>query len=48
VIDFDAALGDRSEAQRLLPSHDSGDHRHSNDAGTRALADAVPLRRFTR
>jgi lysophospholipase L1-like esterase len=46
VIDFDAALRDPSDPQRLLPRYDSGDHLHPNDAGTRAMADAVPLRLF--
>jgi lysophospholipase L1-like esterase len=46
VIDFDRALRDPSHPTRLLPAYDSGDHLHPNDAGTRAMAEAVPLRLF--
>jgi lysophospholipase L1-like esterase len=44
VIDFDAAVRDPSQPTRLLPSYDSGDHLHPNDAGYRAMAAAVELR----
>ncbi|WP_392674775.1 SGNH/GDSL hydrolase family protein [Streptomyces sp. LN785] len=43
VIDFDKALRDPADAQRLLPGYDSGDHLHPNDVGAGAMADAVPL-----
>ncbi|GAA2417241.1 SGNH/GDSL hydrolase family protein [Streptomyces glaucosporus] len=43
VIDFDRALRDPSDPQRLLPRYDSGDHLHPSDAGAKAMADAVPL-----
>ena len=46
VIDFDRALRDPSHSTRLSPAYDSGDHLHPNDAGTRAMAEAVPLRLF--
>ncbi|WP_432491256.1 SGNH/GDSL hydrolase family protein [Kineococcus auxinigenes] len=46
VVDFDAALRDPREHRRLNPRYDSGDHLHPNDAGMRAMADAVPLRLF--
>jgi lysophospholipase L1-like esterase len=46
VIDFDRALRDPGHPTRLLPVYDSGDHLHPNDAGTRAMAEAVPLRLF--
>ena len=46
VIDFDRALRDPDHPTRLLPAYDSGDHLHPNDAGTRAMAEAVPLRLF--
>lgn len=46
VIDFDAALRDPADEERLLPRYDSGDHLHPNDAGMRAMARAVPLRLF--
>ena len=44
VIDFDAALRDPTDPERMLARYDSGDHLHPNDAGMQALADAVPLR----
>ena len=31
---------------RMLPAYDSGDHLHPNDAGMRAMAEAIPLRLF--
>ncbi|MFF1837204.1 GDSL-type esterase/lipase family protein [Streptomyces sp. NPDC058231] len=43
AIDFDKALRDPADAQRLLPGYDSGDHLHPNDVGAGAMADAVPL-----
>jgi lysophospholipase L1-like esterase len=43
VIDFDAAVRDPSQPTRLLPSYDSGDHLHPNDAGYRAMAASVDL-----
>jgi lysophospholipase L1-like esterase len=46
VIDFDRALRDPQQPTRLLPLYDSGDHLHPNDAGTQAMAEAVPLRLF--
>jgi lysophospholipase L1-like esterase len=46
VIDFDRALRDPSHPTRLLPLYDSGDHLHPNDAGTKAMGEAIPLRLF--
>ncbi len=46
VIDFDAALRDPADPERIRPELDSGDHLHPNDAGVAALAAAVPLRLF--
>ncbi|WP_326762004.1 SGNH/GDSL hydrolase family protein [Streptomyces phaeochromogenes] len=46
VIDFDAALRDPADPERLLAAYDSGDHLHTNDAGREAMAQAVPLRFF--
>lgn len=43
VADFDAALRDPSDPDRLQRSYDSGDHIHPSDAGYAAMADAVPL-----
>ena len=46
VIDFDKAVRDPSHPTRILPAYDVGDHLHPNDAGYRAMADAVDLRLF--
>jgi lysophospholipase L1-like esterase len=46
VIDFDAAVRDPRQHERLAPRYDSGDGLHPNDAGMRAMADAVPLSLF--
>jgi lysophospholipase L1-like esterase len=46
VIDFDRAVRDPAQPLRMLPAFDSGDHLHPNDAGMRAMAEAVPLRLF--
>ncbi|MGR8007214.1 SGNH/GDSL hydrolase family protein [Streptomyces hypolithicus] len=43
VADFDAALKDPVAPTRLLPAYNSGDHLHPNDAGMRAMSDAVDL-----
>ncbi|GAA3621589.1 SGNH/GDSL hydrolase family protein [Nonomuraea rosea] len=41
VVDLDRALASPSDADRLDPAYDSGDHLHLNDAGYRAVAQAV-------
>jgi lysophospholipase L1-like esterase len=46
VVDFDAAVRDPRQPTRLAPRYDSGDHLHLNDAGYRAMADAVDPRLF--
>jgi lysophospholipase L1-like esterase len=46
VIDFDRAVRDPAHPLSMLPQYDSGDHLHPNDAGMRAMADAIPLRLF--
>ncbi|MEP7310692.1 MAG: SGNH/GDSL hydrolase family protein [Acidobacteriota bacterium] len=46
VIDFDNVLRDPSHPTRILPAYDSGDHGHPNDAGCRAVADAIDLSLF--
>ena len=47
VLDFDALLRDPAAPQRLLPSLDSGDHLHPNNAGYQAMGYAIPLTSFT-
>jgi lysophospholipase L1-like esterase len=47
VIDFERVMRDPERPDRLLPAFDSGDHLHPNNAGYRAMAAAIDLRRFT-
>ncbi|QES42768.1 G-D-S-L family lipolytic protein [Streptomyces venezuelae] len=42
-VDFDKALADPRDPERIAPAYDSGDHLHPNDAGYRAMARAVDL-----
>lgn len=46
VIDFDAAIRDPKDPERMRPELQSGDWLHPNDAGYRAMGDAVDLRLF--
>ncbi|GAA4893157.1 SGNH/GDSL hydrolase family protein [Streptomyces coeruleoprunus] len=43
VVDLDRALADPADPDRLAPAYDVGDHLHPNDAGYRAMAEAVDL-----
>lgn len=43
VVDLDRALGDPADPDRLRPEYDAGDALHPNDAGMRAIADAIDL-----
>ncbi|WP_433360029.1 SGNH/GDSL hydrolase family protein [Actinoplanes sp. CA-142083] len=46
VADFDRALADPADPDRLNPAYDGGDGLHPNDAGMRAMAEAVDLHRL--
>lgn len=46
VFDFDRALQDPTHPSRLRPEYDSGDHLHPNDAGEKALGEAVDVSAF--
>jgi lysophospholipase L1-like esterase len=46
VIDFDAVVRDPANPRRIKPEFDPGDHLHPNDAGYKAMADAVDLKIF--
>jgi lysophospholipase L1-like esterase len=46
VVDLDGVLRDPSHPTRLLPSYDSGDHLHPNNAGCLAEGNAIPLGLF--
>ncbi len=43
VVDFDRAVADPADPDRMLPAYDSGDHLHPGDAGYRAMAEALDL-----
>jgi lysophospholipase L1-like esterase len=47
VIDFEAAVRDPQHPTKCLPAYDSGDHLHPNDAGYKAMADAIDLSLFS-
>lgn len=44
VVDFNAAVRDPANPDRMLPIFDSGDSLHPNDAGYQAMADAIDLK----
>ncbi|PHQ53581.1 hypothetical protein BLA24_00240 [Streptomyces cinnamoneus] len=46
VVDFDQALRDPEQPQRLLPAYDCGDHLHPSDAGYRAMADTLDVEKL--
>jgi lysophospholipase L1-like esterase len=46
VIDFDLATRDPAQPGRFLPLYDSGDHLHPNDAGYKAMGEAIDLKLF--
>jgi lysophospholipase L1-like esterase len=41
VVDFERAVADPADPERIRPTYDSGDHLHPNAAGYQAMADAV-------
>ncbi|MFI6599450.1 SGNH/GDSL hydrolase family protein [Nonomuraea sp. NPDC050536] len=43
VVDFERAVADPADPDRIRPAFDSGDHLHPNPAGYQAMADAVDL-----
>jgi lysophospholipase L1-like esterase len=48
VVDFDVATRDPADPLRFRPEYDSGDHLHPNQAGYRAMGDAIDLNLFPR
>lgn len=47
VVDFEAATRDAANPKRIRAEFDPGDHLHPNDAGYKAMADAIDLSIFT-
>lgn len=47
VFDFDAAVRDPQNPKQILPAFNIRDHLHPNDAGYKAMAEAVDLSIFT-
>ncbi len=45
-IDFDKATQDPANPTIFLPAYDHGDHLHPNDAGYKAMGDAIDLKLF--
>ena len=46
MIDFDKAIRDPGNPAKIRTAYDSGDNLHPNDAGYRAMADAIDLSLF--
>jgi len=46
VIDFEIAIKDPQQPNRLRPDYDSGDHLHPSPLGYKAMGDLVPLHLF--
>lgn len=48
VVDFDKAVQDPTNPLQIRPSFNIRDHLHPNDAGYKAMADAIDLKVFSR
>ena len=48
VVDFDKILRDPADPTKLRAEFDPGDHIHPNDAGSKAMAAAIPLNLIVR
>jgi lysophospholipase L1-like esterase len=46
VVDLEAAVRDPNHPDTYLPADDPGDHLHPNDAGYKAMGDAIDLKLF--
>ena len=48
VIDFDAVERDPNDPRNFRPGFNDGDRLHPNDAGYKAMSDAIDLKIFTK
>ena len=46
LVDFDKAVRDPANPNKILPAFDSGDQLHPGDAGYKAMGEAIPLSLF--
>jgi lysophospholipase L1-like esterase len=46
VVDFEKAVRDPQNPDRMLPAYDGGDHLHPGDAGYKAMGEAIDLKLF--
>ncbi len=46
IIDFDRVIADPARPAAMAAPYDSGDHLHPNDAGYRAMGEAIDLKLF--
>ncbi len=46
IIDFDRVVANPNNSAAIATLFDSGDHLHPNDAGYRAMGEAVELKLF--
>jgi lysophospholipase L1-like esterase len=46
IIDFDRVLADTARPAAIAAAYDSGDHLHPNDAGYKAMGEAIDLKLF--
>jgi lysophospholipase L1-like esterase len=46
VVDFERVMRDPERPDHLAPAYDSGDHLHPNEAGFKAMAEAIDLKRL--
>jgi lysophospholipase L1-like esterase len=46
IIDFERVLADPTHPTAIAAAYDSGDHLHPNDAGYKAMGEAIDLKLF--
>jgi lysophospholipase L1-like esterase len=48
TVDFDRVVRDPANPKQLNPAYNNGDRLHPNDAGYKAMAEAIDLAIFTK